>query len=89
MTKPNNFAEQLSDCLMRKSDIDVEIKGIIEAAKEEGINVRALRKVAKELITDASKLAKTLEDERQIDMFRTDVGLFKRKGLDAMREAAE
>ncbi len=83
MTKPNNFAEQLSDCLMRKSDIDVEIKGIIEAAKEEGINVRALRKVAKELITDSSKLAKTLDDERQIDLFREEVGLLKRKGLEA------
>lgn len=83
MSKPNSYAEQLSDCLMRKADIDVEIKGIIDAAKEEGVNVRALRKVAKELITDASKLAKTLEDERQIDMFRQDVGLLKRKGLEA------
>jgi len=41
-----------------------------------------LRKVAKELIEDGSKLAKKLEDERQIDMFREEVGLLKRKGLE-------
>ena len=75
------FAEQLSDCLMRKSDIDAEIKAIVDAAKDEGINVRALRKVAKELIEDSAKLAKKIEDEKQLDMFRTEVGLLKRKGL--------
>lgn len=75
------FAEQLSDCLMRKSDIDAEIKAIVDAAKDEGINVRALRKVAKELIDDSAKLAKKIEDEKQLDMFRTEVGLLKRKGL--------
>jgi len=77
-----DFAEDLSDCLLRKSDIDAEIKALIDAAKEQGINVRALRKVAKELIEDGSKLAKKLEDERQIDMFREEVGLLKRKGLE-------
>jgi len=77
-----DFAEQLSDCLLRKSDIDAEIKALVDAAKEQGINVRALRKVAKELIEDGSKLAKKLEDERQIDMFREEVGLLKRKGLE-------
>lgn len=77
-----DFAERLSDCLLRKSDIDAEIKALVDAAKEQGINVRALRKVAKELIEDGSKLAKKLEDERQIDMFREEVGLLKRKGLE-------
>ena len=66
---------------MRKSDIDAEIKAIVDAAKDEGINVRALRKVAKELIEDSAKLAKKIEDEKQLDMFRTEVGLLKRKGL--------
>lgn len=75
-------AEQLADVYMRVSDLKAEADAIIDAAKADGINVRALRKVAKELIEDGSKLAKKLEDERQIDMFRREVGLLKRKGLE-------
>ena len=76
------YAEQLADCLMRKADIDIEIAGIIEAAKDEGVNTRALKRVAKELAMDSSKLAKNLDDERQLEMFRDEVKLLKRKGLE-------
>ena len=75
------FAEQLSDCLMRKGDIDVEMAGIIDAAKEQGINTKALKRVAKELATDSERLAKKLDDEDQLDMFRAEVKLRERKGL--------
>jgi len=81
------FAEQLADCLMRKSDIDAEISAIVDAAKDAGVNTRALKRVAKELATDSAKLAKKLDDERQLEMFRVEVGLFKRKGLDETTKA--
>jgi len=76
------FAEQLADCLMRKSDIDAEISAIVDAAKDAGVNTRALKRVAKELATDSAKLAKKLDDERQLEMFRDEVKLLKRKGLE-------
>ena len=80
-------AEQLSDVYMRASDLKAEADAIIVAAKAEGINVKALRKVAREMVMDASKLAAKLDDEAQLDMFRTQVGLLKRKGLDLARAA--
>lgn len=80
-------AEQLSDVYMRASDLKAEADAIIEAAKAEGINVKALRRVAKEMVMDASKLATKFEDEDQLDMFRKEVGLLKRKGLEVARAA--
>ena len=80
-------AEQLSDVYMRASDLKAEADAIIEAAKTEGINVKALRKVAREMVMDASKLAAKLDDENQLDLFRVQVGLLKRKGLDLARAA--
>ena len=81
------FAESLSDVLMRASDLKAEADAIVEAAKEAGVNVKALRKVAKEMTMEASKLAAKLDDEAQLDLFRTQVGLLKRKGLDLARAA--
>jgi len=80
-------AEQLADVYMRVSDLNAEADAIIDAAKADGVNVKALRKVAKEMTMEASKLAAKLDDEAQLDMFRAEVGLLKRKGL-AMKEAA-
>ena len=82
-----DFAEQLSDCLMRKLNIDAEIAAIVEAAKEQQINVKALKRVAREMCLEPAKLAKALDDEQQLDLFRVQVGLLKRKGL-ALKEAA-
>jgi len=82
-----HYAEQLRDVMMRMEDLRIEAGAIIEAAKDAKVNVRALRKVAKELITDAGKLAKLYDDEDQLDMFRAEVGIKKRKGLEL--EAAE
>jgi len=84
------FADQLSDVYLRMEDAKVEAAAIIDAAKEAGVNVNALRKVARELVMQADKLAAKYEAEDQLELFRDQVGIRKRKGLDAdMRDAAE
>lgn len=87
------YADQLSDILMKIEDMKVEASAIVEAAKEAGIDTKALKKVAKELVMQSDKLARRYADEEQLDMFRAQVGIFKRKGLDQdrgyVREAAE
>jgi uncharacterized protein (UPF0335 family) len=75
------YAEQLSDVLMQIADLQLEAKGIVDAAKDEGIDVAALKKVAREMIMDGEKLQKRLDAEAQLDLFREEVGLLKRKGL--------
>ena len=75
------FAEQLSDILMQIEDLKVEAKSIVEAAKEAGVATKTLNKVAREMIMDSTKLQRRLEDEAQLEMFRDEVGLLRRKGL--------
>lgn len=75
------YAEQLSDILMQIEDLKVQAKSIVEDAKEAGVSTKALNKVAREMIMDSTKLAKRLEDEQQIDLFRDEVDLLRRKGL--------
>ncbi len=84
------YAEQLAEKLMEIEDAKVECKSIIEAAKEEGINPKVLRKVSKEMITDSTKLADKYAEESQLEMFRDAVDIHVRKGLvQAFKEAAE
>lgn len=61
-----NFAEQLSEAMLAVDDAKVVIKSVVEAAKEQGINIRALKKVAREMIADSTKLAKQYADEEQV-----------------------
>lgn len=90
MSTVRGYAEQLSDVYLRMEDCKAEAAAIIEAAKDADIDVKALRKVAKELVMPSDKLAQRFDDEAQIDMFRDEVGLKVRKGLvEPMREAAE
>lgn len=90
MSTIRDYAEQLSDVYLRMEDCKAEAAVIIEAAKDADIDVKALRKVAKERVMPSDKLAKRFDDEAQIDMFRDEVGLKVRKGLvEPMREAAE
>ena len=77
------YADELSDILMKIEDAKVEASSIIDAAKEAGINTKALRKVAKEMCMQSDKLHQRFEDELQIDLFRDQVGLRARKGLAA------
>lgn len=89
MSTVREFAEQLSDVLLKIEDLKLEAASIVEAAKEEGIDTKALRKVAKELTMPSDKLAKRYDDESQLEMFRDEVRIRSRKGLERMREAAE
>lgn len=90
MSTIRDYAEKLSDVYLRMEDCKAEAAAIIEAAKDSDIDVKALRKVAKELVMPSDKLAQRFDDEAQIDMFRDEVGLKVRKGLvEPMREAAE
>ena len=75
-------AEALADVFQQIADLQLEAKAILDAAKEAGENVKALRAVAKELITDAAKLEKKFDDENQLEMFREAVQIRRRKGLD-------
>lgn len=81
------------ECARLLSEIESikeQIKGLSATAKKAGVNVKAMRKAAKELITDSDKLAMKYEDEAQLDMFRAACGILKRKGLEpAMLDAAE
>lgn len=86
-TALKTYADELSDLMMQIEDLKTEAKAIVDKAKDEGINVRALKKVAKELCMDSAKLAAKLEDEAQLELFRDELDLRRRKGLDR-REAA-
>ena len=52
-------------------------KDLIASAKAAGLNVKLLRKVAKEMVMDFSKRQKLYEEEAQMDMFRHACGLTK------------
>jgi len=80
------YAEELSNLMMQIEDLKVEAKAVVDKAKDEGINTKALKKVAKELCTDPTKLAAKYEDEEQLEMFRDELNIRARKGL--VREAA-
>lgn len=70
---------------MREIDEARELlKDILQSAKDAGLNVKALRKVAREMTMEQDKREKIYEDEAQLSMFRDEVGLTQ-----AYREAAE
>lgn len=75
------FADELSDILMKIEDMKVEAASIVDAAKEAGIDTKALKKVAREMVMQSDKLAKRYEDEEQLEMFRDAVKIRQRKGL--------
>ena len=86
-TTIRQYADQLSDVYVRMEDCKVEAQAIIDAAKEAGVNTKALRKVARELVMQSDKLAQRYEDELQIDLFRDQIGIRERKGLSRTPEA--
>ena len=90
MTNTNikTYATELAQIFSDIEDKRVEAKSILEAAKEAGINTRALSKLAKEMNTDSDKLRKKYDDEEQLDMFRAEAGLFRMKGLDTTEKAS-
>lgn len=90
MTNTNikTYATELAQILSDIEDRRVEAKSILEAAKEAGINTRALSKLAKEMNTDSDKLRKQFEFDEQLDLFRAESGLFRMKGLDTTEKAS-
>ena len=90
MTNTNikTYATELAQILSDIEDRRVEAKSILDAAKEAGINTRALSKLAKEMITDSDKLRKQFEFDEQLDLFRAESGLFRMKGLDTTEKAS-
>ena len=84
MTNTNikTYATELAQVLSDIDDKKLEGKAILEAAKEAGINTRALSKLAKEMNTESDKLRKKYEDEEQLVLFRDEVGIRNIKGLD-------
>lgn len=86
-TDIKRFATGLSQILSDIEDKKLEAKSILEAAKDQGINTKALAKVAKEMLKDSEKLRQQYEDENQLDLFRQQSGLLRMKGLDEMERA--
>ncbi len=79
------YAEELSNHLRKIADEQEVIKDLINSAKDAGVNVRALRKVAREMVMDSDQRAKLYDDEHQLEMFRSELGLT----TPAFKEAAE
>ena len=87
-TQITAYAEELAGKLTSIASLQLEAKDLINSAKDAGVNVRALRKVAREMVMDPDKRAKLYADEDQLDDLRFQLGLVP--GLSqTYREAAE
>ena len=79
----NEHARKIAGLMSQIEDIKIEMKAATEIAEQQGVDPKALRRAAKEMIMDSAKLAKRLDDEAQLDMFRSAVGLLEQKGIAA------
>lgn len=84
MTQIKTYALELANHLREIAKIQEDVKDLIGSAKDAGVNVRALRKVAREMVMDSDKRITLYDDEHQLSLFRTEVGLTQR-----FAEAAE
>ena len=80
------YARELAGHLREIASTQEIIKDLIASAKDAGINTKALRKVAREMVMESDKRAKLYEDYAQLEMFRETVGLTQ---AGSMLEAAE
>lgn len=80
------YARELAGHLREIASTQDAIKDLIGSARDAGLNVKALRKVAREMVMESDKRAKLYEDEHQLEMFRETVGLTQ---AGSMLEAAE
>ena len=69
------YARELADQLNELAKVQEAISDIVASAKDAGINSKALRKVAKEMVMQTDKREKLYEDEEQLCLFRREVGL--------------
>ncbi len=72
------YASELAGHLREIANVQEIVKDLIASAKDAGINVKALRKVAREMVMESDKRAKLYEDEDQLSLFREQVGLTQR-----------
>ena len=72
------YASELAGHLREIANVQEIVKDLIGSAKDAGINVKALRKVAREMVMESDKRAKLYEDEDQLSLFREQVGLTQR-----------
>ena len=79
----NEHARKVASLMSQIEDIKIEMTAAIEIAEQQGINPKALRRVAKEMLMDSTKLQKRFDDEAQLEMFRDAVGLIEAKGIAA------
>ena len=82
--KLTTYARQAAAHMREIDEARELLKDILQSAKDAGLNVKALRKVAREMTMEQDKREKIYEDEAQLSMFRDEVGLTQ-----AYREAAE
>jgi len=82
--KIKDFATQLAGVYEETKALKDQQDAILETAKEAGVSTRELRKVAREMAMTSDKLAKKLEAEQQLSLFRDEVGLFRLKGLEGL-----
>lgn len=78
MTQISAYARELADQLREIAKVQEAVKDLIASAKDAGVNPRALRKVAREMVIESDKRASLYEDEEQLSLFRTEVGLTSR-----------
>ncbi len=78
MTQISTYARELADQLREIAKVQEAVKDLIASAKDAGVNPRALRKVAREMVMESDKRASLYEDEEQLSLFRTEVGLTSR-----------
>jgi uncharacterized protein (UPF0335 family) len=75
MSQVKTYATELAAQLREIEKVQEAVKDIIASAKDAGINTRVLRKLAREIVMESDKRAKLYDDEDQLSLFRTEVGL--------------
>jgi len=69
------YAKELVPHLRTIADAQEAIKELMGSAKDAGLNAKAIRKAASEMIMDSDKREKRYEDERQLDWLRDQLNL--------------
>ena len=72
----HTIADALADTHRAIADQREIARAIIEAAEADGIDVKALRKAAKELAMDSDKRRAKYADEEALDLMRGQLRLF-------------
>lgn len=69
------YTNEIVPHLRSIADSKEAIKDLMGSAKDAGLNTKAIRKAASEMIMDSDKREKRYEDERQLDWLRDQLNL--------------